>query len=120
VVRRAGQAALAGCVLCALGVVCAHRASASNNAVQSAETAPQRAAERLRALKREADDLATREKSLLADLRRLEIDRQVKSEELARIEQEVRTTEALMAAANTRATALRSSADTERPPLQVG
>jgi septal ring factor EnvC (AmiA/AmiB activator) len=87
--------------------------------VQSAQTETQRAADRLRALNSEAAALASREKSLLADLRRLEIDRQVKSEELARIEREVGTTEDLMAAARARATALRSSADTQRPDIEA-
>jgi septal ring factor EnvC (AmiA/AmiB activator) len=46
----------------------------------SAQDAPQRAADRLRALREEADSLATREKSLLVDLRRLEVERDIKIE----------------------------------------
>jgi murein hydrolase activator len=108
-------------VFCALCALCAHRAYArSTNVAQSAGTESQRpAAERLRALKSEAADLAAREKSLLAELRRLEIDRQIKTEDLARIEQEVRATEDLIAAANARAAALGSTAETERPEIEA-
>jgi len=121
VVARTAHIISGSLVLCALGVFGGPRVSAGAPyaAAQSPEAASQRAAERLRALKREADDLATREKSLLADLRRLEIDRQVKSEELARIEEEVRTTEERIAAANARATALGSSAEAQRPDIEA-
>jgi murein hydrolase activator len=46
----------------------------------SAQEPQQRAADRMRALREEADALATREKSLLVDLRRLEVDRNIKLE----------------------------------------
>lgn len=46
----------------------------------SAQDAQQRAADRLRSLRDEADALATREKSLLVDLRRLEVERDIKIE----------------------------------------
>ena len=46
----------------------------------AAQDAQQRAADRLRSLREEADALATREKSLLVDLRRLEVDRDIKIE----------------------------------------
>ena len=44
------------------------------------QDAQQRAADRLRALREEADALATREKSLLVDLRRLEVNRDIRLE----------------------------------------
>jgi len=49
------------------------------------ETLARRATERLRALQMEADALATQERTLLGDLRKLELDRQLKSEELQQI-----------------------------------
>jgi septal ring factor EnvC (AmiA/AmiB activator) len=49
------------------------------------EALARRAAERLRALQKEADALATQEGTLLGDLRKLEVDRQVKAEELQQI-----------------------------------
>ena len=42
-------------------------------------------AERLQALQREADRLASQERTLLGDLRKLEIERQIKSEELKQV-----------------------------------
>ena len=45
-----------------------------------------RAADRLQALQREADRLASEERTLLGDLRKLEIERQIKSEELKRVD----------------------------------
>ncbi|MEO5897924.1 MAG: peptidoglycan DD-metalloendopeptidase family protein [Vicinamibacterales bacterium] len=105
------------CALCAPGGpgVLARAPSVS----QPAGATSQRAADRLQDLQREADELATREKSLLADLRRLEIQRQLKGEELTRIEQDLRKTEDLIAAANARASALRASAETERPGVEA-
>ena len=45
----------------------------------------QRAADRLHVLQREADRLASEERTLLGDLRKLEIERQIKAEELRQI-----------------------------------
>ena len=45
-----------------------------------------RAAERLKTLHEEAEKLASQEKSLLGELRRLEVDRQIRSEELRQAE----------------------------------
>jgi murein hydrolase activator len=49
------------------------------------EAQARRATERLRALQQEADGLATQERTLLGDLRKLELDRQLKTEELQQI-----------------------------------
>src|SRR3954449_12639616 len=49
----------------------------------AADTAAQSAAERLRALQSESDALAKQERTLLVDLRKLEVERALKSEELA-------------------------------------
>jgi septal ring factor EnvC (AmiA/AmiB activator) len=50
-----------------------------------AEALAKRAAERLRTLQQEADGLASQERTLLGDLRKLEVDRQLKTEELRQI-----------------------------------
>ena len=47
------------------------------------ERMSQRATDRVRALQTEADELASRERTLLGEIRQLEIDRQIKAEELA-------------------------------------
>src|SRR5262245_54817758 len=52
------------------------------------EALSRRAAERLQALQREADRLAADERTLLGDLRKLELDREIKAEELRRIADE--------------------------------
>ena len=46
---------------------------------------PRRATERVQSLQREADKLTADERTLLGDLRKLEIDRQIKAEELRQI-----------------------------------
>jgi septal ring factor EnvC (AmiA/AmiB activator) len=50
-----------------------------------AESLARRASERLQALQREADRLTTEERTLLGDLRKLEVDREIKAEELRQI-----------------------------------
>ena len=50
------------------------------------ESQSRRANERLIALQREADDLARQQRSLLGDLRRLEVERDLRTEQLRRIE----------------------------------
>ncbi len=45
-----------------------------------------RASERLQALHREADQLAAQERTLLGDLRKLEVERQIKIEELRQLD----------------------------------
>src|SRR5215510_1709632 len=49
------------------------------------EALAKRATERLRTLQQEADALASQERTLLGDLRKLEVDRQLKTEELRQI-----------------------------------
>src|SRR3954462_9614880 len=49
------------------------------------EAMARRAAERLQSLQREADRLASDERTLLGDLRKLELDREIRAEELKRV-----------------------------------
>jgi septal ring factor EnvC (AmiA/AmiB activator) len=81
------------------------------------EPLTKRVADRLAALRREADDLAKQEKSILTDLRKLELDRQIKTEELAGIQQELQTIEARLAETTQRAAALKRTAETEQPEI---
>jgi murein hydrolase activator len=76
-----------------------------------------RVADRLAALRREADDLAKQEKSILTDLRKLEVDRQIKTEELAAIQQELQAIEGRLAETTKREAELRQSADAEQPEI---
>ncbi len=85
-------------------------ASLAGQASGQAQAELRRAAERLRALEREAEALAAQERTLLVELRQLEVDRDLRAaqlarlraeqaataEELARIEQEVTRLEVLV------------------------
>ena len=84
----------------------------------AADAAAQRAAERIRALQRESEALASQERSLLVDLRKLEVERELKSAELASVERELRDTRAKVEATIARAAVLRDAADTERPGVE--
>lgn len=78
----------------------------------------QRLDQRLGALKREAADLASREKTLLAELRQLEIEREIKAQELAGIEADMKATQARIAEAVSKAAGLRDAADAARPDVE--
>ena len=65
--------------------------SAQTSDQQRTEAQAQRAADRLRALQREAADLAAQERSLLTDLRRLEVERDLKTEQLRQVDRDVAT-----------------------------
>ena len=84
----------------------------------AAATAAKRAAERIRALQKESDALATQERTLLVELRKLEVDRELKTEELANAERELRLTREKVAATSARAAALKTTAETQRPEVE--
>jgi septal ring factor EnvC (AmiA/AmiB activator) len=84
----------------------------------AADAAAQRAAERIRALQRESDTLAKQERTLLVDLRRLEVERALKTEELTTVERQLRDTRAQLEATAARAAALGKTAATERPGVE--
>jgi septal ring factor EnvC (AmiA/AmiB activator) len=85
---------------------------------QPADAVSRRAADRIRALQKESDALASQERTLLTELRKLEVDRELKSEELASAERELRRTRERVAATSARAAALKNSAETERPEVE--
>ena len=86
---------------------------------RGAAEASKRAAERIRALQREADDLLARERTLLVELRRLEVDRQLRAEEVSKFEREAADTERRLAATTKRHAALRQNADEQRPDVEA-
>ncbi len=83
------------------------------------ESTAQRAAERLKALQRESDALASQEKTLLVELRKLEVDRQIKTEELKKIDQDLEQTRAQLEDTLKRAAALRDVAEMQRPEIEA-
>src|SRR5262245_56838170 len=83
------------------------------------EALARRAGERLQALQREAERLASEESSLLNDLRKLEVDRQINSEEVKRLDADAAKVRAELAAANARMESLEQSETAERPELRA-
>src|SRR5262249_37310848 len=74
-----------------IGAVCAAFAFLTPALAQQsdrarAEALARRATERLQSLQREADRLAAEERSLLNDVKKLEIERQIRAEELRRVD----------------------------------
>jgi septal ring factor EnvC (AmiA/AmiB activator) len=93
-------------------------APAGQASERSRDTAALRAAERIRTLQREAESLVSQSRSLLAELRKLEITRQLEVEEAAQIDREMTATQQALTAAADRARQLQSTADVERPEVQ--
>lgn len=85
----------------------------------SAEAAARRAKERLQALHQEADALAKQEQTLLVELRKLEVNRQIAVEQLADIDREMRDTQRKLADATQKADALKKTAEVERPDVEA-
>lgn len=86
---------------------------------RATDAAARRVAERIRALQRESDALASQESTLLVELRKLEVERQLKTAELSKLEQELAATEEHIRATVARAAALKSVAETERPEVEA-
>jgi septal ring factor EnvC (AmiA/AmiB activator) len=82
------------------------------------EAMARRAGDRLVALQREADRLAADETTLLNDLRKLEIDRQIKAEQLKQADGEVARIQAEIDSTAKAVTALEATEASERPRLE--
>jgi septal ring factor EnvC (AmiA/AmiB activator) len=83
------------------------------------EAQAKRAAERLAALQRESEALATQEKTLLVELRRLEVEREIRVEEQKKIGRDVADVQQKLAEAAARATQLQQEADRQRPDVEA-
>jgi septal ring factor EnvC (AmiA/AmiB activator) len=86
---------------------------------ERADAAARRTAERLRTLQREADSLAAQERTLLVDLRKLEVDRQIAVENLGRIERDLKATQGKLDAAEARAAELARAAAEQLPDVEA-
>lgn len=84
-----------------------------------ARAAADRAAARIRVLQQESDVLVAQARTLLADLRKLEIDRALRAEELTQVEAEFAETRAAIADATARSQALASTAEQQRPQVEA-
>jgi septal ring factor EnvC (AmiA/AmiB activator) len=78
-----------------------------------------RAAARIKALQREADSLATRERTLLDDLRTLEVDRDLRAAQLQQGAQALDRIQAAMAETATRIATLEQTAQSQLPDLSA-
>jgi septal ring factor EnvC (AmiA/AmiB activator) len=94
-------------------------ASADASARQAVEAQAKRAANRLAALQREADSLATQSRTLLAELRKLEIDRAIKVEQLEQIERDAADVQSKLLTATERTEALKGEAERQRPDVEA-
>jgi len=111
-------------VAVALGAVLALSAMPAAGAAQPAgraraEALSRRAAERLTALQHEADTLTSDERTLLGDLRKMEVDRQIKAEELRQIASDGGLVAADLAANEQLTGELESRESTSRPELRA-
>jgi septal ring factor EnvC (AmiA/AmiB activator) len=85
---------------------------------QDPARAAQRAGERINALLREAEALASQQSKLLVELRQLETDRQAKTDDVARIERELKETQLRLSQSQIKTDELRKTADAERPEVE--
>jgi murein hydrolase activator len=83
------------------------------------EALARRAAERLIALQKEAEALATQERTLLSELRKLEIDREIKVAQLEQIERDVAAVQQQLASTTTKTQALQGAAERQRPDVEA-
>ena len=83
------------------------------------EALARRAADRLQTLQREADRLASEEGTLLGDLRKLEVQRQIKAEELRQIVADATQIEGELAANRARMQDLERQESASRPELRA-
>jgi murein hydrolase activator len=83
------------------------------------EALARRAGDRLQALQREADRLAAQETTILGEIRKLEIERQLKAEELKQIDAEAAKVAADLGGVTARMAALQRSVETARPELRA-
>ena len=86
---------------------------------QAADALARRAAERLVALQKEAESLAGQEKTLLGELRKLEVDREIKVEKLAGLERDAADVRVRLATATAREKALAGEAERQRPDIDA-
>jgi len=86
---------------------------------ERAAAVARRTEERLRSLQREADALAAQERTILLELRKHEIDRQISTEELAKIERDRDEVQRKLDDAEARAAALAQTAAAQLPDVET-
>jgi septal ring factor EnvC (AmiA/AmiB activator) len=94
-------------------------AASRQNDRERTEALAARATDRMEALHREADQLAAQERTLLGDLRKLELERQIKIEELRQLDAEAANLETERTAITARQTKLEADDAAARPELEA-
>src|SRR5215213_2478564 len=84
-----------------------------------AEALARRATDRLQALQREADRLASEERTLLGDLRRFEIERQIRGEDVRRLDADAAKVAADLIASTARMQSLETAQRQSQPELRA-
>ena len=105
--------------IAAITLVLGSSLSAQTTDSDRTEALARRATERLASLQREADHLASEETTLLTDLRKLEVERQIKAEEFRQVDARYRQTAGDLAAVNQRMRQLEERDRSQRPGLQA-
>jgi septal ring factor EnvC (AmiA/AmiB activator) len=83
------------------------------------ERLSERSSARVQALQAEADELASRQRTLLEDMRRLELERQIRTAEFTTIDQELAENTASLEEATSRIARLEQEAAAERPLVEA-
>jgi murein hydrolase activator len=110
--------------VCAAFAFAAIASSAVSGSAQTTDRArtealAHRASERLQALEREADRLASEERTLLNDVRKLEIERQLRAEDVKRLGTAAARVQSEIDAATVRMTSLEATTRAETPELRA-
>jgi murein hydrolase activator len=113
------RAALKGCATAITAIVALTVLEAQQPDRARTEALARRAGERLQALQREADRLASQESTLLTDLRKLEVERQLKAEELKQLDADAARVGAELKDTTNRIEALEQSEAAETPQLRA-
>jgi murein hydrolase activator len=107
---------LATCVAVVLALPCLVSAQATDRT--RAESQARRASERLTALQREADALAGQQRSLLVELRKLEVERDLRAEQVKQLEAGAETVTRDLANTANQIDALEAETSAARPALE--
>ncbi|HYT67911.1 MAG TPA: peptidoglycan DD-metalloendopeptidase family protein, partial [Vicinamibacterales bacterium] len=102
-----------------VSLILAATAAAQTPDRAQAEARARRAADRLVALQKESEALAKQERTLLVELRKLEIEREIRVEELAKIQRDTEYVRAKLGAATVRAQQLQGEAEKQRPDVEA-
>ena len=103
----------------AILVTCAGVLSAQTSDRARTEAQARRVSDRLQALQREADGLATQERTLLTDLRRLEVERNLKNEQVKQAEADAAQAAQDLGTLGNQIDALESQDTASRPALEA-